>query len=272
MKKIIGLEHNSISPDITGIENNDSIHLHLNRGIDDFLTVYVDESIRNINTNCKHNIAMLVEPISVAASLYSWIEQNYNSFDIILTHHKPLLKLNNKFRYYPSWPRIKMDRHNWIIPEKNKLVSAIFSSKQQTPAQKFRHEIAKQFKDSIDLYGTGYQFLEDKFEGTGNYMFQVVVENIFSGYVSEKGNDCFACGTIPIYYGNKNSNINDYYDANGFILFETIDELEYLLKKEVTVDYYNDRKKVINENYKLAIHNNVHNTIWNAGVKEFFNE
>ena len=212
-KKIIGLEHNSISPDITGIENNDSIYLHMNRGVDSFLTVYVDESIKNISNNCKHNIAMLVEPISVSAELYN---------------------------------------------------------KRITSAQKFRHTIADQFKDTIDLYGTGYKFIEDKFEGTGNYMFQIVVENIFSGYVSEKGNDCFANGTIPIYYGNSKSNINDYYDMDGVILFETIDELQYILNKVATVEYYNSKKLVIDKNYKLAIQNNVHNTIWNAGIKEFF--
>jgi|TARA_R110002012_G_scaffold64648_2_gene169835 hypothetical protein len=269
-KKIIGLEHNSISPDITGIENNDSIYLHMNRGVDSFLTVYVDESIKNISNNCKHNIAMLVEPISVSAELYSWIKQNYDNFDLVLTHHKPLLQISSKFKYYPVWPRIKMDNNNRIISEKTKLISAIFSNKRITSAQKFRHTIADQFKDTIDLYGTGYKFIEDKFEGTGNYMFQIVVENIFSGYVSEKGNDCFANGTIPIYYGNSKSNINDYYDMDGVILFETIDELQYILNKVATVEYYNSKKLVIDKNYKLAIQNNVHETIWNAGVKNFF--
>ena len=269
-KKIIGLHHNSISPDITGIENNDSKYLHMNRGIDSFLTVYVDESIKTISNDCKYNIAMLVEPISVSYGLYSWIEQNYNNFDLILTHHKPLLQLSDKFKYYPSWPRIKMDRPNWIIPEKTKLISAIFSNKQSTPSQKFRHDVANKFRNNLDLFGTGYKFIEDKFEGTGDYMFQVVIENIFSGYVSEKGNDCFACGTIPIYYGNKQSNINDYYDMDGVILFETIDELQYILNEKATIEYYNSKKLVIDKNYKLAIQNNVHNTIWNAGIKEFF--
>ena len=48
-KKVIGLEHNSISPDITGIENQYSVNLHLERGINKNLTVYVDESMRNVD-------------------------------------------------------------------------------------------------------------------------------------------------------------------------------------------------------------------------------
>ena len=241
MKREIGLHYNSISPDITGTENNTSKYLHLTKGVHEFITVYVDEMIHSVDRNCKHNVAMLVEPISVSAGLYNWIEKNYNQFDIILTHHKPLLQISNKFKYYPVWPRIKMDNSNWIIPEKTKLISAIFSDKRMT-------------------------------DGTGKYMFQIVVENIFSGYVSEKANDCFANGTIPIYYGNSKSNINDYYDIDGVILFETLDELEYIINHTISKEYYNQRKKIINKNYNLAISNNVHNTIWNFGIKDFFNE
>tara|TARA_R110001592_G_scaffold323732_1_gene603157 strand:+ start:7276 stop:8094 length:819 start_codon:yes stop_codon:yes gene_type:complete len=272
MKREIGLHYNSISPDITGTENNTSKYLHLTKGVHEFITVYVDEMIHSVDRNCKHNVAMLVEPISVSAGLYNWIEKNYNQFDIILTHHKPLLQISNKFKYYPVWPRIKMDNSNWIIPEKTKLISAIFSDKRMTDAQKFRHTIANHFKDDVDLYGTKYKFIEDKFDGTGKYMFQIVVENIFSGYVSEKANDCFANGTIPIYYGNSKSNINDYYDIDGVILFETLDELEYIINHTISKEYYNQRKKIINKNYNLAISNNVHNTIWNFGIKDFFNE
>ena len=271
-KKIIGLEHNSISPDITGVENQYSINLHLERGINEYLTVYVDESMRKVNlNNSKYNIGFFVEPITVSPHLYEWVKNHYEDFDMIITHHKPLLKISPKFKYYPVWPRIKMDRQYWNLYEKPLNISAIFSNKQLTEAQKFRHVIAKYFKDKIDLYGTGYQFIEDKIHGTGNYKYQVVVENIFSGYTSEKANDCFACGTIPIYYGDEKSNINDYYNKEGFILFKTLDELEHIINNVATEEYYNSRIDVIKENYNLAINNNVHTTLWDNGIKEFFN-
>lgn len=271
IKRTAGLEHNSISPDITGIENQYSPKLNLERGINSFLTIYVDESIRNVNfNNSKYNIGYLVEPITVSPTLYSWVEENYQNFNMILTHHKPLLEIDSKFKYYPVWPRIKMDRKYWNIYEKPLNISAIFSNKQLTEPQKFRHIIAERFKNKIDLYGTGYQFLEDKIQGTGNYKYQVVVENIFSGYTSEKANDCFACGTIPIYYGNKKSNINDYYNKEGFILFETLEELEYIIDNIATEEYYNSKIEVIKENYNLAINNNVHTTLWDNGIKEFY--
>ena len=58
-------------------------------------------------------------------------------------------------------------------------------------------------------------------------------------------------------------NINDYYDIDGVILFETLDELEHIINHTISKEYYNQRKKIINKNYNLAISNNVHNTIWN---------
>ena len=271
-KKIIGLEHNSISPDITGVENDFSEELHLERGKNDFLTVYVDNAISSATLDSKHNVAMLIEPIVVSRANFKWIEENYDQFDMILTHHQPLLRLSPKFRYYPVWPRIKMDRNNWKIYPKKKSVSVIFSNKNQTSSQEFRHSIVKRFKDKLDLYGTGYQYIDDKVEGTGDYRYQVVVENIFSGYVSEKANDCFACGTIPIYHGDASSNINDFYDPNGFVLFETLDELDHIINNVIDEEYYLDRTDAIAKNYNLAIHNTVHTTLWNCGIKEFFNE
>lgn len=270
-KQKVGLEHNSISPDITGIENNYSQHLHLIRGIDSFLTVYVDESIRKVNfNNSKHNIAFLVEPITVSPHLYGWIKDNHQNFDMVITHHKPLLQIDPKFKYYPVWPRIKMDRQYWSLYEKPLHTSAIFSSKRSTEPQKFRHIVAERFRDRLDLFGTGYQFLEDKIHGTGNYKYQVVIENIFSGYTSEKANDCFACGTIPIYYGNAESNINDFYNKEGFLLFTSLDELEHIMNNIATEDYYHSKKEAISENYKLAIENDVHAVLWNSGVNSFF--
>ena len=99
-KKIIGLEHNSISPDITGIENQYSNNLHLVKGINKNLTVYVDESIRNVHfSNSKYNVGFLVEPITVAFNLYEWVKDNYDKFDMIITHHKPFLKISSKNFY-----------------------------------------------------------------------------------------------------------------------------------------------------------------------------
>tara|TARA_X000001382_G_scaffold94057_1_gene68599 strand:- start:219 stop:1049 length:831 start_codon:yes stop_codon:yes gene_type:complete len=272
-KPIIGFNHNNLSPDITGSENDVYGFVNLKRGVDENITVYVDELLPYVHNDSKYKVAMLVEPYPMQTSIYEWIKTNYDKFDMILTHHKPLLEINDKFRYYPVWPRIKMDRQYWGIPsEKTKYMSVIFSNKTSTSPQRYRHEIVNRFNSKFDLFGTGYNPIDDKYIGTKPYRYQVVVENIFSGYVSEKGNDCFACGTIPIYYGNKKSNIYDYYDSDGFLIFETLDELEYIINNVANESYYDSRKEVIEKNCKLAINNSVHKVIWEYGIKDLIGE
>jgi hypothetical protein len=268
---VVGFHHEFLSPDITGSENTINSPLHLVRGVNSKLTIYVDSLIPTVNNDSACKVAMLVEPITITPHLYSWIEENHDKFDMVLTHHKPLLKVHSKFRFYPVWPRIKMDKSNfgWDSP-KSKNMSVIFSNKRQTSAQKYRHDIVQQFSDHFDLYGTGYQPIDDKSMGTKPYRYQVVVENIFSGYTSEKANDCFACGTIPIYYGNDNSNIHDYYDSKGIITFETLDELSHIINNVADESWYGGRLEAVKKNYELATNNSVHKVLWEHGISELF--
>lgn len=270
-KHTIGFHHDFLSPDITGAENQCSNHITLVRGKSSNMTIYVDSLIPQVSDVSKYKVAMLVEPITILPGIYSWVAENYDKFDMILTHHKPLLSLSSKFRYYPVWPRIKMDKTNfgWKEP-KSKNMSVIFSNKRETAAQKYRHDIVQQFSNHFDLYGTGYQPIEDKSTGTKPYRYQVVVENIFSGYTSEKANDCFACGTVPIYYGDKNSNIHDYYDSRGVIIFETLDELSHIINNVANESWYNSNLEAVEKNYELAINNSVHKVLWDHGISEFF--
>jgi predicted nucleic acid-binding Zn ribbon protein len=54
------------------------------------------------------------------------------------------------------------------------------------------------------IYGRDYKFIPNKLDGLKDYMFSIVVENsIYPKYYTEKITDCFATGTVPIYYGDK---------------------------------------------------------------------
>ena len=55
--------------------------------------------------------------------------------------------------------------------------------------------------------------------------------------------------TIPIYWGCPN--IGKYFDTEGIITFDTVDELIPQLNS-LTIDYYDDRVKVIEKNRKIA--------------------
>jgi hypothetical protein len=81
-------------------------------------------------------------------------------------------------------------------------------------------------------------------------MYSIVIENCQEvGYFTEKIVDCFMCGTIPIYWGA--NNIGDYFDSEGVLSFQTIGELQSILKKISTKDY-TLRSNAINNNREIA--------------------
>jgi hypothetical protein len=71
--------------------------------------------------------------------------------------------------------------------------------------------------------------------------------------------------TIPIYWGC--SNIGDYFDIDGIITFDNVDDLIYKTN-QLNESYYENRKEIINKNWKLALEyvnyeQNLVNTITN---------
>ena len=97
-------------------------------------------------------------------------------------------------------------------------------------------------------------------------MFGVAIENTsHRGYFTEKILDCFLLKTIPIYWGC--SNIGNYFDIDGIITFNNVDDLIYKTN-QLKENYYENRKEIINKNWKLALdyvhyEQNIVNTITN---------
>jgi len=81
--------------------------------------------------------------------------------------------------------------------------------------------------------------------------YHICIENHAVGnYFTEKLIDALLTETIPVYWGCPN--IEDYFDVDGMILFQTMDELLDRLNN-LTPEYYNDRLDIIQSNKKRAI-------------------
>ena len=61
--------------------------------------------------------------------------------------------------------------------------------------------------------------------------------------------DCFASKTIPIYWGA--SNIGEYFNTDGMIIFNNIEELKDILDN-LDEKFYDDRVEIIEENYEKS--------------------
>ncbi len=135
--------------------------------------------------------------------------------------------------------------------KRHKLVSLIASTKQQLPGHKLRHKIINTLpKESFETIGRGYKPFNNKEDGLLPYMYSIVIENCQEkDYFTEKIMDCFMCGTIPIYWGA--NNIDNYFDSKGILNFETIGELQLILKTISKKDYIS-RLDAIHSNHDIA--------------------
>jgi hypothetical protein len=119
------------------------------------------------------------------------------------------------------------------------MISFITSNKNFTDGHKVRLEWVDKIGDQVDLFGRGFNEIENKEEGLCDYMFSVVIENgAYESYYTEKILDCFATGTIPVYLGSPD--IGDHFNKDGII--ELSDEFD------VSEEIYYSKMDTIKEN------------------------
>ena len=212
-------------------------------------TFYIDNSIiQGLNDKkSKVKFGILLESKFVVKDLKKICVNNVDilkkEYRYIFTHDYDLLKIDPElFKYCPA-------NGTWIdkpkIYNKNKLVSMISSAKNFTPGHKFRLKFINQYKSQLDLFGRGFNEIKYKEEGLKDYMFSICIENgNYDCYFTEKILDCFACGTIPVYYGT--SKISDYFDSKGIVFIDSNFNINNLTKR-----LYESKINSINYNFSL---------------------
>lgn len=210
--------------------------------------VFTDNSVHLVdNYNNKKKYAWLLESPQITPFSYKYIENNYHKFDSIFTFDKNLLDISEKFILTPiggCW----IESHNRLIFEKNKNVSMILSNKKQTLGHLLRHEIYNTCYE-IDYFGF-MKPISNKIEGLKDYRFSVVIENHKEDfYFTEKLIDCFVTGTIPIYWGCPS--IDKFFDMDGILSFNNIDELDKILNN-LNENLYLEKINSVNKNFELS--------------------
>lgn len=198
------------------------------------------------------NVLVLCEPPSIL-DITDNVRANADRFDLILTWREDLLDLPNaqKFIFGCCW--IDWDTFN---PDKQKVCSFNTSNKGWAPGHKLRLQIWDGLEDAEDLNGFGIvKHKSPPRTLNKNFLFEtakyhIVVENEQrNNWITEKLIDCFASKTIPIYWGA--SNIGEYFNTDGMIIFNTIEELKDILDN-LDEKFYDDRVDIINENFERS--------------------
>jgi hypothetical protein len=213
----------------------------------DFL-VFTDNSIMLSDSyDNKRKYAWLVESPEINPNIYEYIKANSDKFNLVFTFDKELLELSSKFKIAPfggCW----INEEDRKIHNKTKLLSAIFSSKRSTSGHSIRAEIEANIPN-LDYFGNKNR-IENKIEGLRDYHFSVVVENTKRDYYfTEKLIDCFVTGTIPIYWGCPS--IGNFFDSEGIITFDTVDELRNIIDT-LTVEQYEAKLEAVKNNFVIA--------------------
>ena len=208
-------------------------------------------------------------------------------YDGIFTCDRELVKRHDKIHFCFAGSNLPWTKkENYKIYDKSKLVSFIASSKLMCEGHQFRHDLHERFKkknegvveveykgktyrkadeSAIDVYGSilGKPFghnpgchlpfnapdWHDKSQALNDYMFSVVLENDqYDDYFTEKITDCFATGTIPIYWGTKT--IGDYFNTDGII--QVSKDVEYIneLTNSLTPEMYYSRIEAVKDNFE----------------------
>jgi hypothetical protein len=220
------------------------------RSFDGDHIIITDSSLSEVDKFInKKKYAWLIESPAITPYAHSYIKENYNKFDLIFTFYEDLLSLSEKFILLPiggCW----IKEEDMIIHKKIKNLSFILSDKKTTDGQLLRHEIFNlNIIDQKDIYGFN-NHIENKISALKEYRFSIIIENTSRNfYFTEKIIDCFATGTVPIYWGCPK--INKFFDINGIIQFENINQLKNIINS-LNEDLYNSKMDYIKYNYNQS--------------------
>jgi hypothetical protein len=216
------------------------------------LGIFTDRKLSAVNENPHQtNIAWLLESPELMRKHRREICRHENFFNRVLTFERQLLERSEKYIFCPlggSW----VAENDWAIYPKSKQLSIVCSRQNYLSGHKLRFDVVNRFKSQIDgLFGSAFQKIEKKLEGLRDYRFSIAIENCRTDYYfTEKLIDCFATGTVPLYWGCPS--IECFFNTKGILAFQSLRELEKIIPR-LSHELYEDMMPAIEDNYERAM-------------------
>lgn len=239
------------SPNSSKYDTSDILKFSWDHTLQSEDSFYIDETIPMCLTDKKSNkkYGWLLESKAIIPSVYEDFKKNINLYmeklDLVFTSDYELYSLHEQIKFAPAntlW--IKYPK----LYKKDKLISMISSSHSVTLGHQLRLDLINKYKNQIDIYGRQINPIPMKEFGLKKYMFSFAIENSsYKTYFTEKILDCFATGTIPIYWGAPD--IGEHFNLDGIIIFDENFDINMLSE-----DFYYSKMNAIKDNYDRAIH------------------
>lgn len=218
---------------------------------------------KDVLNRFEKKIGLIFESQSIIPYVYEKLDSVIPNFDIVFTHSSRLLNKFPNTRWIPGggiWIGGQVNEKllggsggEIKVYDKTKLCSIVSSNKKMCKLHEFRilaANLAKMTRPEIDIFGTIDGKWVPIIDSLKDYRFSIVVENrIDEGYFTEKILNCFATGTIPIYFGA--TFINDYFNGDGIINFSSAEELIDIINN-ISEEEYNKRLYAVKQNLDIA--------------------
>lgn len=212
-------------------------------GITFFTDGYINDGSVD-RANSLVNIAWLREPYCLHPDIYELAKMNARRFHLVLTYYEPFLRLGHPFHFVP-YGGVWIPRSDWAMHPKKRLCSILVGDKMSTRGHIIRREAldlvrAKRMNAEVDVFGTFGKPVDygpqTKFEVLADYAFSIITEtcieeNLFTEWLL----DCFAVGTIPIYWGCPN--YERFFNPKGILWWPDIPTLSNHLDR-LSMRYY----------------------------------
>lgn len=210
-----------------------------------------DSDIFMVDGDTNKNYGWLTESRAIVPSVYEKFESSIPSildnFKYVFSHDYSLVDRHEKIKWIPAngtWVRRPK-----VYSHKVNLVSMITSGKAYCDGHRKRIALANELRGKVDLFGRGFSEITFKEDGLATYMFSFAHENAsYPGYFTEKILDCFATGTIPIYWGDPE--IGKKFNTDGIIMLDNKFKLESL-----TPELYYSKIEAAKENCQIVKNN-----------------
>ena len=242
--KVNNFDEKSLRNKLNGLSNID-------------FSLFID-SVPELGDESPLNILVLQEP-NEYFGLHDWAIKNKDLFSFILTWDYKVLNNCDNAMFLPfghTW--FKQDQYEKNITKKFQ-VSHLCGKLLKTYGHSLRHELLSRENEIkiptkfFSTYGSRDNIEEariGKEEVFGDSQFGIAIENTsHKGYFTEKILDCFLLKTIPLYWGC--SDISNFFDMDGIIQFNNVDDLIYSLNN-LDENYYEEKKEYIERNWRLA--------------------